>query len=221
MIAQTGKQRTTRPPHARTSVETRAAILRAAERIFAEAGLEGARTDAIAAAAGVNKAMLYYYFRSKAGLYSAVLEANAGEFHRRADQVLSGNGSAGAILLRYVGKHLDFVGARPSYARLIQRLMMEGDRALDQVIREHSIPVYERLARLVEKGMRSGEFRRMNVRHTLVSLNALTVFYFTTAPIVRRIAGVDVFTKAEQARRKKEVLRFIRYALFAHPEAIE
>ena len=56
------------------SPETRATILRAAEHIFAEQGLAGARTDAIAAAAGVNKALLYYYFPSKEGLYCAVLD---------------------------------------------------------------------------------------------------------------------------------------------------
>jgi len=211
-------QRTSR---AHNSTETRASILDAAERLFAEAGLEGARTDAIAHAAGVNKAMLYYYFKSKAGLYSAVLEANAREFHRRADQALSGSGSAGKLLLRYVGNHLDFIGSRPFYARLIHRLMMEGDRTLDRVIRTHSLPVYERLAGLVEKGMRSGEFRRMDVRHTIMSLNAMTVFYFTVAPIVRRISGVDVYDRSERARRKKEVLRFIRHALFVHPEAID
>ena len=62
----------------------RAAILAAAGRIFARSGLEGARTDAIARSAGVNKAMLYYYFRSKDLLYLAVLEEHFVEFHRRA-----------------------------------------------------------------------------------------------------------------------------------------
>ena len=57
-------------------------------RIFARSGLDGARTDAIAAAAGVNKAMLYYYFKSKDLLYSAVLENHFKEFHRRAMEVL-------------------------------------------------------------------------------------------------------------------------------------
>ena len=56
---------------------TRAAILEAAEGIFAEVGLAGARIDAIAGAAGINKAMLYYYFKSKEGLYRAVLEGVA------------------------------------------------------------------------------------------------------------------------------------------------
>ena len=54
--------------------ESRAAILQAAIREFAREGVAGARTDAIAKAAKVNKALLYYYFRDKDALYGAALE---------------------------------------------------------------------------------------------------------------------------------------------------
>src|SRR5882724_11023294 len=53
---------------------TRSAILDAASEEFAHEGLAGARTDAIARSAGVNKALLYYYFRDKESLYRAVLD---------------------------------------------------------------------------------------------------------------------------------------------------
>src|ERR1700721_505653 len=87
------------------SAGTRAAILAAAASIFADSGLAGARTDAIAAAAGVNKALLYYYFKSKEHLYEAVVEDHFGEFNRQALEVLTTPGSARAILLRYVSMH--------------------------------------------------------------------------------------------------------------------
>src|ERR1700758_831419 len=59
--------------------ESRAAILQAAAKEFAQHGIAGARTDAIAREAGVNKALLYYYFKDKETLYAAVLdEAFAG-----------------------------------------------------------------------------------------------------------------------------------------------
>ena len=54
--------------------ESRAAILQAAVREFSREGVAGARTDAIARAAGVNKALLYYYFKDKETLYGAVLD---------------------------------------------------------------------------------------------------------------------------------------------------
>jgi TetR/AcrR family transcriptional regulator len=203
------------------SAGTRAAILKAAECIYAEYGLAGARTEAIAAAAGVNKALLYYYFKSKEDLYRAVVGTHLREFHRQAEKVLSGKGSAGRILLRYVSNHFDFIGTHPHYPRIFQRMMMAGDRTLERMVREHSIPLSKMLLALVERGMRSGEFRCLDRRHTVISLAALTVFYFNIAPALRIITGQDPFTKASLARRKAEVLKFIRYALFQNPEAAE
>ena len=59
---------------------TREALLKAGLAEFAAKGLAGARTDAIAAAAGVNKALIYYYFKSKDALYLAVVEEHMKEF---------------------------------------------------------------------------------------------------------------------------------------------
>jgi TetR/AcrR family transcriptional regulator len=182
--------------------------------------MAGARTDAIAEAAGVNKAMLYYYFKSKDGLYRAVLEANVEEFHRRAEKVLSSPGSAGALVLRYVGNHFDFLSARPYYARLFQRLMMAGDRTVDRIVKAHFVPLAKRVIELLERGMRSGELRPLDARHTAMSLIALTVFYFNAAPMLRRIGNIDVLDPAQQALRRAEVLKFIRFALFNNPEAV-
>src|SRR5208282_3614742 len=141
----------------RDSVETRATILRAAEQVYAEHGLAGARIDAIAAAASVNKALLYYYFKSKEGLYQRVVGSQVREFQQQAREVLSAKGPAGPILLRYVSYHFDFIGTHPYYPRIFQRMMMEGDRALERMIREHSIPLKKLLGALLARGMKSGE----------------------------------------------------------------
>ena len=209
--------------HARhhDSVETRATILKAAERIYAEYGLAGARTEAIAAAAGVNKALLYYYFKSKEGLYQAVVGSQLQAFQQHAGEILSAKGPAGPILLRYMGYHFDFIGTHPNYPRIFQRMMMEGDRALERIIREHSVPLMNLLMALLERGMKSGEFRRMDKGHTIVSIAGLTAHYFNIAPAFRMITGQDPYSKANLAARKAEVLKFIRYALFRNPEAAE
>jgi TetR/AcrR family transcriptional regulator len=203
------------------SVETRAAILKAAEQIYAESGLAGARTDAIAAAAGVNKALLYYYFKSKEGLYQAVIGSQLREFGRQVEKVLTAKGPAGPILLRYVSYHIDFIGTHPYYPRIFQRMMMEGDRTLGRIVREHSMPLMKLLVALLERGIKSGEFRRLDPEHALVSIAGLTGHYFNIAPAIRAITGQDPFSKYNLGRRRAEVLNFIRYALFRNPEAVE
>lgn len=205
----------------RNSGGTRAAILKAAERIYAESGLAGARTDAIAATAGVNKALLYYYFKSKEGLYQAVIGSQLREFGRQVEKVLSAEGPAGPILLRYVSYHFDFIGTHPCYPRIFQRMMMEGDRTLERMVREHSTPLMKMLVALLARGMKSGEFRSLDPEHTLVSIAGLTAHYFNIAPAIRAITGKDPYSKGNLAKRKSEVLNFLRYALFRNPEAAQ
>ncbi len=207
------------PIRRKGSNRTRGAILRAAERIFASAGLAGARTEAIAARAGVNKALLYYYFRSKDDIFQAVLEDHLKEFQTRGLEALEGNGPAGPILLRYVSTHFDFISARPYYPRLLQRLMLTGGKPLERLVKEHFLPISRKLIGVIERGVEEGEFHRVDSRHAAISLVGLTVFYFSSAPALKLLSGTDPYEPGELTRRREEVLRFIRYALLRNPEA--
>lgn len=202
------------PSREQRAAESRAAILRAAERVFADAGYGSARTDAIAAAARVNKALLYYYFRGKEELYCAVLEDQFRSITRRIDEVLSSGGSAGEKLLRYVSMHFDFIAARPYYPQMVQRLAMTGGRPLEIMARRHIVPTYRKLRDVVEKGIRNGELRGVDPHHTVLTLVALVVFYFSSSPILKAAMHTDPYTPEHLAKRKKEVMDFIRLGLF-------
>ncbi len=168
----------------------------------------------------MNKALLYYYFRSKESLYQAVVGQQLREFYHQAEMVLSAKGPAGPILLRYVCNHFDFIGTHPHYPRIFQRMMMAGDRTLTRMLREYSIPLSNMLTALLERGMRSGEFRRLDSQHALISLSGLTVHYFNLVPAFRMISGEDPLSESNLAKRKREVVKFIRYALFRNPKAV-
>ena len=205
--------------NAKRRAGARAAILAAAGRIFARSGLEGARTDAIARSAGVNKAMLYYYFRSKDLLYLAVLEEHFAEFHRLAMELLGQKASAGDLVLRFVETHFDFIGGRPEYPRLFQHVMMTDAQRGMRLIRKYLLPVSAKLVEVLERGKRAREFLALDSNHAAISMVALNVFYFSTAPVVRMVTGIDPYSAANRKRRKEEVLRFVRYGIFRHPEA--
>jgi TetR/AcrR family transcriptional regulator len=202
-------------------VETRAAILEAAERIFAEAGPAGARTEAIAAAAGVNKALLYYYFKGKNDLYLAVIEDQVKEFHRQAMEVLTAQGSPRVLLLGYVNLHFDFITARRRFAPLFQhiQMMMTGGKPAERLVLKYVAPRARALGELIERGIREGEFRSVDRDQAAFSIGALIVFYFSCEPILRILGHADAYSEADLKRRKHEVLDFIRYGLFREPEA--
>jgi TetR/AcrR family transcriptional regulator len=200
------------------AVTSREAILLAAERIFAEEGLAGARTDAIARRAGVNKALLYYYFQSKEALYLAIAEQHMKEFHRLGLQVLRGKGTARQKILDFVGMHFDYASQRPHFSRLFRRLEMAQGSMLGRLVKKYTLPVVTEVVRTVERGVRAGEFRPVDGRQTAISLVGLTVHYFLMAPLVSRVARVDPYARPLLDRRKKEILNLVRYGLFRRPE---
>jgi len=199
--------------------DTRAVILAAAEGIFAEEGLEGARTDEITSRAGVNKALLYYYFESKEALFRAVLESHLKEFQSRIFDILDSPASARSKLIRYINLHFDFISARPYYPRLIHRLITSDDRALRRLFRQYASPLYRKMVEVIEQGVRERELRPVDSHHTVYSLLALNVFYFSAAPLIKAVTHIDPLDQANVQRRKEEVLRFVRYGLFRNPEA--
>jgi TetR/AcrR family transcriptional regulator len=199
------------------SRKSRAAILAAAGQIFARSGIAGGRTDAIAAAAGVNKALLYYYFKSKESLYEAVVEDHFCEFNRQALAVLTAPGPARAILLRYVSLHFDFISARHRYASLHQQVMTAGGKLAERLVRKYFRPRGEAFGRLLERGMRDGEFRRADRFHAAMSVVSLIVFYFSAAPVLQLMGRPAAYSAANLKRRKSEVLDFIRHGLFVNP----
>src|SRR5207237_2514555 len=93
-------------------------ILKAAEDIFANYGLAGARVDQIARAAGVTKALLYYYFPSKKKLHRATLSLL---FSERAKILDNSSDRPRDILLAYVDGYFDFMNAHPNFSRCVQR----------------------------------------------------------------------------------------------------
>ena len=204
---------------AKRSATTRRAILAAAERVFAESGLAGARTDAIADEAGVNKALLYYYFKSKERLYEAVLEHHFSDFNRQALDLLSDSGSPREILLRYVSFHFDFISAHHRYASLFHQMMTAGGRLPERLVRKYFKPRSDAFAVLLQRGMNSGEFRAADGFHTGVSIIALIVFYFSCAPVLQLLGHSNAYSEPQLQRRKQEVMDFIRYSLFAAPES--
>jgi TetR/AcrR family transcriptional regulator len=198
--------------------ESRAAILQAAAQEFAEQGIAGARTDAIARAAKVNKALLYYYFQDKETLYGAVLDHAFTGMRASVLRVLDSDLPAREKILAYVGAYFDFIASNQIYPKLMQREMMrarEGDSLhIDRLVKTYFKPIYRRVGELLDKGIAEGEFRKVDPAHFVPSMIAMIVFYFSSAPVMRRIVRFDPLTPRRIAERRAAVLDFISAALF-------
>jgi TetR/AcrR family transcriptional regulator len=202
--------------------ESRAAILQAAAQEFAEHGIAGARTDAIAREARVNKALIYYYFEDKEKLYGAVLDEAFSALKVNLFRVLDGDMPPREKILAYVAAYFDFVAANQVYPKLMQREMMRARDGqsphLDKLIKNYFQPIFARLGELLTKGIADGEFRKVSPAHFVPSMVAMIVFYFSSAPMMQKIVGFNPLTPERIAERRAAVLDFISAGLF-RPDA--
>jgi TetR/AcrR family transcriptional regulator len=201
--------------------ESRASILKAAVREFAREGVAGARTDAIARFAGVNKALLYYYFRDKEALYEAVLEEVFSGVRRAIHRALSEKVPPRKRLAAYIGAHFDYVASNPPYHRLVQAEFLRASRdpsRLRRVARQYFRPIFRELSALLEEGRETGDFHPVDPVQFIPSMISVIVFYFTTAPIMKVIAGFDPMSSDRLAERRAAVIDFISAALFTPTE---
>jgi TetR/AcrR family transcriptional regulator len=198
--------------------ESRAAILRAAAKEFGENGIAGARTDAIARSAHVNKALLYYYFNDKETLYGAVLDDAFSAMKATVFRVLDSDLPPREKIMAYVGAYFDFIASNPIYPKLMQREMMRAREGhsehMDRLIKTYFQPVYRRVRELLEKGIAEGDFRKVDPTHFVPSMIAVIVFYFSSAPVMRRIVHFNPLAPERIAQRRAAVLDFISAALF-------
>jgi TetR/AcrR family transcriptional regulator len=216
----------TTPIPTRTQAEradqTRARILEAAIRQFSENGLAGARTEQIAEEAGVNKALLYYYFSSKENLYAAAVEAVFEEMRATNVAVLEREVSAGERFVQIVLNNFDRSYSHASMRSLMQQEMVrwhQGEKnRMAQMAEQFFRPMWAKIQEVLEEGIASGELipaAPSQMRYAALGAN---VFYFLTAPLTRLALGVEPLERSELAHRRKAAVEYLGQAIFIDRE---
>lgn len=206
-------------PSADRSAEARTRILAAALKEFSANGLAGARTERIAAAAGVNKALLYYYFESKEKLYLAAFEMAAGQVRDQSMAVLMSQASPGERVVRTALAHFDRLMTQSDFQTLMQQEMMrvhQGEEgALPLLVKSVFGPLHSMLQKLVSEGIASGELIDVDwLQVPLVAMGA-NVFYFLSAPVYRlAMAPFEPFAQESLRARRIALVEFLGQALF-------
>jgi TetR/AcrR family transcriptional regulator len=201
--------------------QTRARILNAATREFSANGLAGARTERIAEAAGVNKALLYYYFRSKDALYAAALESVAARVAESSMAVLGLECSAGERLLRFALNHFDRIYSQPVFQTLMQqemiRLRKGESNAMSPLVEKLFRPMADKVFALADEGIRSGELIPVESSQLMYAVIGQNVFYFLSAPMMRLMADtnpIDPFEPSALEFRRKAAIELLGQAIF-------
>lgn len=184
---------------------------------FAAAGIEGARTEAIARLAGVNKALIYYYFKDKETLHRAVLDNVFSGLKSTIEAALAVEQPPRQKLLTYVSAHFDYIVSSRLKPQLFMREMLREGASLEHVTESYLTPVFHSVVRIIRDGIASGDFRPVDPMQFVSSIVAVIVFYFSSAPVVRILSGSDPLEAKRVAARRAAVLDMISAALFVEP----
>jgi TetR/AcrR family transcriptional regulator len=180
--------------------ETAAAILDAAEPLFARQGFAATTIKQIGAAAGVNPALIYYWFGSKDELYRELLRRLFGALVSRGSERLAAVKSPAEAVRIILQLQSEVMQAHPSLPRLLARELADhGGTHVREGIAQLSATVFARLWRMIEEGQRAGLFRAdMDARFAAVSVVSLIPYFHIAKPAVALLLGADDEPTPEQ-----------------------
>jgi TetR/AcrR family transcriptional regulator len=187
--------------------ETENRIIEAAAKVFLEKGKAGARTQVIADVAGINKALLHYYFRSKEKLYDIVAE----RVIRNAFNQILGNISEindfETFLKQFLHNYLKTISSNPMIPRFMLWEIEAGGGRIAQIIKSilNMDDMDENpLFKIVNKAIRDKQIRPVDPIHFVISLIASCVAPFVARPIIEKvIPGLDIRSKTFVEQREK------------------
>jgi TetR/AcrR family transcriptional regulator len=197
MVKQSGKHR--RSPAPARDGDTEAQILDAAHRVFLRSGTAGARTQEIAAEAGVNSALLHYYFRSKERLAAAVFHRAARELFPVVAGILGSDAPLEEKIREVIRVELDRLSRTPYLpAYVISELAYHPERIhqlLAALTGEKPDAVGQAVLTKIQNQLRTearaGRMRPMRAEQFLVNLLSLCIFPFAAQPMLAALLGLD------------------------------
>jgi len=175
-----------RPPRS-ASVDSRRRIFEAAAAEFAARGYAGANVDRIARAARLNKAMIYYHFKSKAALYREILRDMFSAVRTRVDEVARTPGDASNKIRAFVEAIAAEAEARPHFPPIWLREIAEGGEHVDTVTLNDARAVLATLGRIMEEGCRAGRFKPAHPMLVQGGIIAPLMFFLATKGVRRKM----------------------------------
>ena len=172
----------------RAAAGTRDAILAAAATEFAAHGFAGASVDAIAARSRFNKAMIYYHFENKLGLYVEILRDGFRNVGGRTAALADSDLTPAAKIEGFIDTFNDMAATRPYMPAMMMREIAEGAVRLDGDTLGLMARIFENLRRILEEGASAGVFRPADPVLTYFTLVSPVIFFRAATPIREALA---------------------------------
>lgn len=186
--------------------DARERIQFAAQKEFAACGFSGARMEAIARAAGINKAMLFYYFSSKENLYQTILRKVMGEFFTKISVLLNQELTPAVFMEKFPELYIELFASHPDFVRIVAFDLIHNPKnicaIMAQIISEMTAFKPHPLFALIRRWHEQGRISESDPLHFMMNIVALSIFSFIGKPMVEAISGIRVENDADFFRKR-------------------
>ena len=190
-------------------------ILAAAKKVFTTKGMAGARMQDIADEAGINKALLHYYFRDKDKLFELVFREEAMKFFPKVNAIFQSEDELFVKIEKFVVEYIDEMLENPYLPWFVlNEINRDPEKFMHKIWGKGNLPKPAKFLEQIEKETRKGTIKRISPLHLLLNLLSMTIFPFVARPMVTRNLQLDELQfKMAMEQRKKEIPRFIMDAI--------
>lgn len=196
-------------------IDTRDRVLAVALPLFAERGYRGTSLRDIARRIGIKAPSLLHHFPSKQQLYLAVLDRIFEGMEAAAQRVAGGRDTRQERLVQAIQDAIDYIAKHPDSMKLLWKEMADESGVGRALLKRRMPPLDAIVMNFIFRGQREGEFRaELDPFHFIRSLESITIGYFGTAAMVKRLWNVNLLEPAIIERRKREVVDMVERTLF-------
>ena len=189
---------------------TEGQILDAAKQVFQSKGMNGARMQEIADKAGINKAMLHYYYRSKQLLFEAVFNNAFSLLAPELNAILNDDSSIEDKIKNFTSNYISFIVKHPYLPNFIIQELNRNQEFVLKLKENKGFPNLEKFKRQVDHEVKNGLILPISAEQLFINILSLSVFPFVAAPLIKAFTNVDN-KEYEQLmnERKTEISGFI------------
>ncbi|MCA0238511.1 MAG: TetR/AcrR family transcriptional regulator [Bacteroidetes bacterium] len=197
-----------------TPDSTEQKIFDAAHEVFVQKGMDGAKMQEIADKAGINKALLHYYYRSKEKLYEAVAKAVLSRAAPLVGNLIESDRPLEEKIRHFIEFYITTISKNPFIPLFIlSEINKHPDHFFEQILPK-DLPKPQVFIRQVEEEIAAGRIRAVNPYHLAVNVIAMCVFPFIARPMIRFAMGLNsAELKSFLEERKTQVTEFVLASL--------
>ena len=192
------------------SENTEAIILNAAKTVFLKKGMDGARMQEIADEAGINKALLHYYFRSKQQLFEAVFMSAFSLLAPQLNIILNEDSSVEEKIKKFVPNYIAFISRHPYLPNFLIQEINRNPDFIQHINNKTPFPNLEKFKAQIKSEVKNGILKPIGAEQLFINIISLNIFPFIGKPLIKILLNTDEeYLNELLEQRKTHVVNFI------------